>query len=78
MSTTLMTTAMNTDPLLYSIDEAARLLGVSRVELYRLIQRGEVLSVKVGRLRRVSRAALERYVADLEAHATAVIAERSA
>lgn len=54
--------------LLYSIGEAAYLLSISRAHLYRLLERGELRSVPVGsgRCRRITRAALEAYVAHLE------------
>jgi excisionase family DNA binding protein len=52
--------------LLYTIAEAAQVLSLSRAHLYRLIERSELASVLSGRARRVSRTALEAYVARLE------------
>lgn len=40
-------------PLQYKIDDAARLLAVSRATILRLIARGELASVGQGKLRRV-------------------------
>ena len=37
-----------------SVDEAAQLLGVSRDAVYDAVARGEILSVRVGRLIRVA------------------------
>lgn len=51
--------------LLYTPDEAAEVLGMSRTRLYRLINSGEVESVKIGGLRRIPVAALERFVQSL-------------
>ena len=50
------------DEILFSVSEAARRLGIGRSLLYRLILEGEVLSVKIGRSRRVPRCALEEFV----------------
>lgn len=46
--------------LLVTPDEAARRLSISRAQVYRLMGRGELLYVKIGRLRRVPVAELER------------------
>ncbi len=49
------------DELLLSIDEAARRLSCGRSYLYELIRRGEIVSVKLGRSRRVPVQALQDY-----------------
>lgn len=60
-------TDLDASRLLYTIRDTARLLSVSPAHLYREIQRGAIDSVLAGgRCRRISRAALERYVARLE------------
>ena len=48
-------------------EEAARALGVGRTKVYELIRTGELRSVRLGGLRRVSVAALTEYVKRLEA-----------
>jgi excisionase family DNA binding protein len=48
--------------LLYSVTEAAGLLGVGRTFLFRLIAAGEIESIKVGRLRKIPCDALGRYI----------------
>jgi len=48
--------------LLYSVAEAASLLGVGRTYMFRLIAAGEVESIKVGKLRKIPRDALARYI----------------
>lgn len=53
-------------PLLFTAEECARLLGMSRGQIYRLMQLKELPSIKVGALRRVSAKALSEYVARLE------------
>ncbi len=58
-------------PLLYRPEEVADLLGCSRVTVYGLLDRRELDSVKIGRLRRIPRSAVEAYVAGL-AHTAGV------
>jgi excisionase family DNA binding protein len=48
--------------LLLTIDDAAHCLAISRAHMYRLVQRGEVTAVRLGRSRRVSCVALQDYV----------------
>jgi excisionase family DNA binding protein len=56
-----------TSRLLYTVSDAAWMLSLSRAHLYREIQRGTLPSVLVGgRCRRISRVALEQYIAHLE------------
>ncbi len=52
----------DTNKLLVSVDEAARMLGVSRAHLYPRVIRGELQSLRIGRSRRIPIAALERFV----------------
>jgi excisionase family DNA binding protein len=51
--------------LLLTVEEAARCLGVGRTYMFQLISRGEVPSVRLGKLRRVKPEDLEAYVASL-------------
>ncbi len=53
------------DTLLYRPEEGAQMLGVSRATLFELLSTGELESVKIGRSRRIPRAALEDYVSRL-------------
>ncbi len=50
--------------LLLRIDAAAERLAVSRATLYRLLQRGELPTVRIGSAVRVPVSALERWLAD--------------
>ena len=50
---------------LMTIEEACRFAKVSRSRLYQLLQRGHLVSVKIGKSRRIPKAGL---VAFLEAH----------
>jgi excisionase family DNA binding protein len=66
--------SMNTTPeppsgakLLYTTTDAGKMLGgVSRAEVVRLIGRGSLRAVKIGRLTRVPHSALLEYVQRLE------------
>jgi excisionase family DNA binding protein len=59
------------EKLLLTPEEAGERLGVGRTQIYALLRRGELLSVRIGRLRRIPVAALQRYVAELTAAAEA-------
>lgn len=53
-------------PLLLRAEEAARLLGLGRSTVFALLATGELPSVRVGRSVRVSRSAVERFIAARE------------
>jgi len=53
--------------LLLTVEEAASLLRIGRTNMYELVMRGEVQSVKIGRRRLVVRDGLMRYVDELRA-----------
>jgi excisionase family DNA binding protein len=53
------------DVMLLSVDEAATVLGIGRTNVYALINRDELKSVKVGGRRLIPRAALEAFVIGL-------------
>jgi len=50
-----------------SVMEMADMLGIGRHKAWELIMTRQIPSFKIGRLRRVSRAAVERYIAEREA-----------
>ena len=50
--------------LAYSVDEAARLTGLSRDLLYDEMRRGNLAYVKVGRRRLITRHHLQQFLAD--------------
>jgi excisionase family DNA binding protein len=45
-------------------EEAAHLLGIGRTKIYEMIARGEIPALRIGRLVRVPRHALEEWIAD--------------
>ncbi|PBA24245.1 DNA-binding protein [Mycobacterium avium subsp. hominissuis] len=44
---------------LYTVDQAARILGCGRGKIYAMIREGEIRSVKIGKLRRIPASALK-------------------
>lgn len=62
-----MTFAHHGEKLLYSPEEAATVLGVSRAWIFELIARGEIESIKLGRLRKIPADAAAAYVERLRA-----------
>lgn len=54
------------DRLLYSVSEAAGMLGLGTTKIWELIARGDLKGVKIDGARRISRKAIERYIASLE------------
>lgn len=57
--------------LLYRPEEAAEVLSLSRATVYELLSSGSLPSIKIGRSRRITRAALESFVAGLAGSAGA-------
>jgi excisionase family DNA binding protein len=62
-------TAQMSEPRLYQVADVVRLLGLSRTVIYELIRSGRLRSVKEGRARRISDAAIRDYIALLEKEA---------
>ncbi len=58
--------------LLLTVEEAADRIGICRCNMFKLIRQGDVKSVKVGRLRRITPAALEDFVQQLGSSADSV------
>lgn len=55
---------MNEKPerLVYTREEAAAALGIGLTKLKEMIHSGEIRSVKIGRLRRITKSSLEEYL----------------
>lgn len=45
-----------------TVKEVARRLAVGRTTVYELIARGDLIAIRIGRARRISESALERWV----------------
>ena len=56
------TTTSQVEPLLVRVEEAARILSLSRSTIYELLDRGELPSVRCGVARRIPLAALHTWV----------------
>jgi len=56
-----------TSPAAYSVDDALKVLPVSRQTLYDLINQGDLRSFRQGRRRFISREAILNYIKDREA-----------
>ena len=54
------------EQLLFTVVEVAKILSLSRTKVYELLYSGQLASVKIGASRRVRRADLEQFVANLE------------
>ena len=50
------------EPLLLTPEQAFELIAIGRSHGFKLIASGELPSIKIGRLRRISRAELEKWV----------------
>ena len=50
----------------FSVVEAAAILGISRSKLYEFIAAGEIRSIRIGRLRRIPVAAVDEFIASRE------------
>ncbi len=53
---------MNEAALLLAPSDAAQLLGCGRTHLYSLLRKGELRSIRIGRLRRIPRTEVEAYI----------------
>lgn len=53
------------EQLLYKPEQAAAVIGIGRSKMFELMATGAVVSVQIGRSRRIPRESLELYVARL-------------
>lgn len=51
-------------PIALTVDEVAQLLGVGRASAYALVRCGAIHSVRIGRLLRVPRSEVERFLTE--------------
>jgi excisionase family DNA binding protein len=57
-----MTASASPDPICVRVNDAARMIGVGRTKLYKLIAAGEVEAVKLGKSTRITTASLHELV----------------
>jgi excisionase family DNA binding protein len=56
---------MNEIPRLFTPAEAAKLMGISRSQVYILMNRGQLKSVHIGRSRRIARGHIDSFIEEL-------------
>jgi excisionase family DNA binding protein len=69
MTATTPNVAQLSEPQLYQVTDTMRILRLSRTVVYELIRSGRLRSVKEGRARRITAAAIRDYIALLEEEA---------
>jgi excisionase family DNA binding protein len=52
----------------YTVEQVAKMLHVGRDKIYYLIRTGQLRSIKIGKLRRITEEQLTEFVASLEDH----------
>lgn len=57
---------LNHRKMAYTIDEVGELISLSRAQIYRLIESGEINSICIGKARRITYAQLDAFVLKLE------------
>lgn len=65
-----------TAPTLYSVEEAADVLGIGRTYMFHLLATGAVESFKIGKRRKISREALDAFVKKLLAEQRSAYASK--
>lgn len=58
---------IDSDQIAYTVKHGARVVDISERQMWELIRKGEVESVKIGRSRRIPRVALVAYIERLRA-----------
>ncbi len=52
----------NLEPSLLTVPDAAEACSLSRAQMYRFLATGAILSIKIGRLRRIPRSAINDFI----------------
>jgi excisionase family DNA binding protein len=53
----------------YTVEQVAKILHIGRDKVYYLLRTGQLHSIKIGKLRRITDAHLAQFVASLDDHA---------
>ncbi len=56
------------ESLTYSVEEAARVLGIGRNGAYEAVRRGDIPSIRIGKRYLIPKAALERLLSSATVH----------
>ena len=57
---------MSDIPILFTPVQTAKIMGISRSQVYNLLKSGELNSVHIGRSRRISKSHVTQYIQSLE------------
>jgi excisionase family DNA binding protein len=53
----------------YTVEQVAKMLHIGRDKVYELLRTGQLRSIKIGKLRRITEDQLTEFIASLEDHA---------
>lgn len=53
----------------YTVEQVAKMLNIGRDKAYQLLRTGQLRSIKIGKLRRITEEQLAEFIASLEEHA---------
>ena len=53
----------------YTVEQVAKMLHIGRDKVYELLRTGQLRSIKIGKLRRITEEHLADFIASLEDHA---------
>lgn len=53
----------------YTVEQVAKMLHIGRDKVYELLRTGQLRSIKIGKLRRITEEQLEAFIASIEDHA---------
>jgi excisionase family DNA binding protein len=53
----------------YTVEQAAKMLHIGRDKVYELLRTGQLRSIKIGKLRRITEEQLADFIASIEDHA---------
>jgi excisionase family DNA binding protein len=53
----------------YTVEQVAKMLQIGRDKVYQLLRTGQLRSIKIGKLRRITEEQLDEFVASREDHA---------
>lgn len=53
----------------YTVEQVAKMLHIGRDKVYELLRTGQLRSIKIGKLRRITEEQLSEFIASLDDHA---------
>lgn len=58
---------MNDLPILFTAAQVAKIMGISRSQVYVLLNKGQLGSIHIGRSRRITREQVDEFISNLTA-----------